>query len=177
MLMGGSVIEESAEAQENRGIDLGPAQEFKRFRLYYLGESFQGLPLTHVDREKAFGHPVWYFIYGDCQPPPDDPEQGCAFPLQVVNHTVCDRFPAVFYQRPKPFPFRGAKAARPSTAGSFDVYTGRTAAAVHSDDGRHLAQPAAALRRVGAQSVPPSLREPPEGSMRGKLRCQGRWRS
>jgi hypothetical protein len=48
---------------------------------YWLGPSFEGLPLRHETRTT--------FLYGDC----DASEGGCAPPLQVHTHAACERNP------------------------------------------------------------------------------------
>lgn len=171
-----SVEGDSAGTQESNGVDLEPAKRFDGFRLYYGGDSFEELPLTDVDRDKQFGNPRWVFIYGDCEPEPDDPEPSCWLPLQVHNHTICDRFPARYPSDLKIFNFHGAKAARNPYAGSFEVYTGRTTVVIFTDGTVNRKAVAEALRPVRAESVPERLRPPAKGSLRGELRCQRRWR-
>ena len=43
---------------------------------FYVGESFRGLPLTHVEASENGA----FFVYGDCTPGSDT---GCAPPLQI----------------------------------------------------------------------------------------------
>ena len=74
---------------------LAGAQEFKQYRLYSAGSSFEGLPL--VAAPDADGGPVpgnntgVSFIYGTCKPPAD--EGGCSPPLTVQIHRACERPP------------------------------------------------------------------------------------
>jgi hypothetical protein len=154
-------------------IDLGPALAFQKFPLYYAGDTYDGEPLTDVVRSKRAGNAIWFFIYGDCEPV--DEESFCFPPLQVVNKTICDQFPARFFVIPKTFPFRGARAARPPTADTFDVYTGGTSVTFVTDDGRHQGRAARAIRGVGAPEAAGRLPAPPRGSLKGKMRCQRRW--
>jgi hypothetical protein len=172
LAIGAAALERNSASAQS-GVDLAPAEQFDRFRLYYLGDSFEDLPLTDIDRDRVSRHAVWNFIYGDCEPPPG--QTSCAFPLVVQNSTICDRFPAVFYVIPKTFPFRGARVARPPTAGSVDIYTGRTTVSIFGD-AEDQEGAAHALREVGSTTVPPRLRSPPKGSMKGKLPCQQRWK-
>jgi hypothetical protein len=163
----------SAAAQGTTGVDLGPAERFDGFPLYYVGDSFRGVPLTEVYRDRDAGNPVWTFVYGDCVAEGED--SVCFPPLQVVNSTICDEFPAIYYVIPKTRPFRGARAAH-TAADAFDVYTGRTSVTFFTGDGRDQGLAAKAIRRIGASTVATRLRAPPKGSMKGRLPCQERWK-
>ena len=48
--------------------------------VYYLGDSFEGLRLTHASEGRYLT-----FIYGDCDIPVGQDEGGCSVPLQVQN--------------------------------------------------------------------------------------------
>lgn len=145
-------------------VDLSAAKKFKEFRLYYLGESFQGLPLTVSDSTG--------FIYGGCEPEPQPfwafwEEGNCPYHHEVQNWSICKRYPALYLEPPKVFNFRGAKAARVSSAESFEVYTGRTAIVTFGST-----RMAKQLRPIGAKA--PARRFPPPvpGALSGQLPCQ-----
>jgi hypothetical protein len=163
----------SAAAQRATEVDLGPAERFDGFPIYYVGDSFRGVPLTEVHRDRDAGNPVWTFIYGNCEAEGED--SICFPPLQVVNSTVCDEFPAVYCVIPRTRPFRGARAAH-TASDAFHVYAGRTSVTFFTDDDRHQGLGAKAIRRVGSNTVATRLPAPPKGSMRGKLPCQERWK-
>lgn len=154
---------------EDYDSDLTPAREFERFRLFYAGERFEGLEVTHVLTSRDWGWKSWAFIYGDCVPPPGG---SCAPPLEVQDWSICVRFPKLYPGHVRTFPFRGAKAAWVPTAGSFEVYTGKTAAVIFADD-RHFAKRAGrALLDVRETTIPKRLAPPKRGSLRGHLACQ-----
>lgn len=94
------------------------ARQFDEFSLYWLGDSYEGLPLTKIIRYRYDPEPPIppmeagnsvTFIYGTCEPPPDG---GCAPPLSIVVEPYCMKppervAPAV---RGTPFQVRGALA-------------------------------------------------------------------
>lgn len=151
----------------DNGVDPAEAQAKSKFRLYYLGDSFHGLPLTDVTSGPggAPGRRTWSFIYGDCDPGGGD--GGCAVPLEVQNWGVCERHPALYPgQTPKPFSFRGAKAGH---INGFSIYTGRTTVVIF---GRLAEQAAKSLRVVGSREVSQRLPAPVKGALNGSLSCQ-----
>ena len=84
---------------------LRAAENFHAYRLYYLGNSFHGLPLTHVGRGSGREPDrSWYFIYGTCEPEPG--QEGCAPPLDIQNESTCVRPPRL--ERTELTRFRGA---------------------------------------------------------------------
>jgi hypothetical protein len=150
--------------------DLQGAEDFHTYKLYYVGSSFHGLPLTDVVRGSGRGpHRDWSFIYGTCDPGPDE---GCATPLAVTNSSTCVRYRALYgKRRPELTPFRGAVFADDGLGadGSAEVYTGRTTVVVYGQDRRNALQ---ALRRVGSSAVDGRLPPPAKGTLGGKLPCQ-----
>jgi len=80
---------------------LEDAKAFTEFPLYWLGDSFGGLPLTQVYRRKydpAPGSPqersrtnAVYFIYGDCNPNRLFGPSRCNVPLTVMLEPNCAR--------------------------------------------------------------------------------------
>jgi hypothetical protein len=77
---------------------LEDAREFEEFPVYWLGESFHGLPLTDVSRmdyEGAWPGEIynlpWHevsFTYGDCTIAPG--ESSCPMPLSVHTRPYCE---------------------------------------------------------------------------------------
>ena len=72
-------------------------RQFNEFTLYWLGESYEGLPLR-IFRDRyepppelkltgAPGQDSVTFIYGSCRPEPD--EMGCAPPLSIIVGRYC----------------------------------------------------------------------------------------
>lgn len=60
------------------------AQRAAGHQLFWVGERFEGLPLTGIDR----GPVRTTFAYGSCKPPKG--EGGCAPPLQIQTASLCD---------------------------------------------------------------------------------------
>ena len=60
---------------------------------FYLGEEFDGLPLTTVLAPPTGSGDSTSFIYGHCEPPAG--EGGCAPPLEVQTWPLCGRAPQV----------------------------------------------------------------------------------
>jgi hypothetical protein len=79
---------------------LDDARRFDEFSLYWLGESFAGLPLAEISRRVYDPSPGTAlelsrensvnFFYGDCQPRPDQ-ETGCPIPLWLKVEPNCAR--------------------------------------------------------------------------------------
>jgi len=108
------------------------ARDFKEWPLYWLGESYDSLPLTGIDfaiPERGF--PTMrtvYFIYGTCKPPPGG--EGCAPPLSIaiepLTFTPPERIAST--KRGDLFDFRGAKALW--IDGDLRIWTGDSMVAI-----------------------------------------------
>jgi hypothetical protein len=82
------------------------AREFDEFPVYWLGESFQGLPLVRVTQMDYPGHAPgtiynlpWHevgFIYGNCTIAPG--ESSCPVPLSIAVRPYCEVPPEVVVQ-------------------------------------------------------------------------------
>lgn len=166
-----------------------PADSPANFRLYSLGASFEGLPLTKVLRQcenpgldaslgiDARGNSVSY-IYGDCEPPLG--EGGCAPPLEVQVWPACERSLADYdIELPPPVTeLRGAPMVE--IGDRVEVYSDSTVV-LFSPDVAVARRAAVALQPVRVDSTPATL--PPEieklsqlpppadGSVSGELRC------
>jgi hypothetical protein len=144
--------------------DLQGAEKFDTYRLYYLGKSLRGLQLSDIVRGSGRGpHRSWSFIYGTCDP---DPDEGCAPPLEVQNASACVRYPALLgVQRSELAPFRGAVRANEGV----EIYTGRTTVVIF---GRDRSDALRALRPVGSSGTVKRFPPPARGTIeRGKLPC------
>jgi len=62
------------------------AVTFTEFPLLWLGESFQGYPLTAFLREKGEFQDAVYLIYGTCEAPREMKEPSCVPPVEVVTN-------------------------------------------------------------------------------------------
>jgi hypothetical protein len=107
-----------------RGVTtVDDVRKFKEFPVYWLGESFQGLPLVAVQRMDYPGrwpgeiyNAPWHevsFIYGDCTIAPG--EESCPAPLSIGTRPYCDVPPEVVADWAKTWPpevIRGAMVQR-----------------------------------------------------------------
>src|ERR1043166_2309001 len=82
--------------------------DFKNSRepYYFVGPSFDGLRLTHVEPYNAAG--VASFIYGTCEPTADG---GCPAPLELQHRLCRGRVTVVIFTGADPKPGRAARAA------------------------------------------------------------------
>jgi hypothetical protein len=96
---GGGLAEPTSAGQRRWTIE--DATNFTEFPLYWLGESYNGLPLTRIIRYRYDPEPPIpavtaedsvAFIYGTCTP---SPEAGCAPPLQIIVEPYCTRPPEI----------------------------------------------------------------------------------
>lgn len=154
---------------------LGAARRAK-LRIYYLGETYKGLPITNVFGSR--GH--WFIIYGSCDPDGGlfSDEGGCAPPYQVQSTSICERNPHRLSGPDRTTPFRGARIM--PAGGGIDVYTGSTAVTLFWGDREILGQPKPSdleplrrLRSVDATTAPRRLPPPVAGSLQGKGTCRG----
>jgi hypothetical protein len=163
----------SLSAAVAQAPSLGEVKGFEEYRVYFAGSEVGGYPLESVDKSEARrkGHrsAIWNFGYGDCTPAPDS---GCGLPVTVQNWSACQRWAGIYPGKPRLFAFHGAKAAWVPTAGSLEIYSGRTTVVIFAHS-RDLAKAAARkLREVHQAEAPKRLRAPARGSLRGNLPCQ-----
>jgi hypothetical protein len=92
------------------------ARAFDGFDLYWLGESYQDLPLTDIIRYRYEGgastENLVLFTYGSCDPPSGlFDEGGCALPISIRIEPYCDKPPELFAALPGSIEeIRGAEA-------------------------------------------------------------------
>ena len=152
----------------------------KDFRLYYLGESFEGFALSSVLYDRDPWRTV-SFMYGDCEPPAAD--GGCAPPLEVQVAPACaarrtSRAPV------ERFTIRGVPASgfsthveeRPRTArdqdGMLELYTGWEVITIFGGGQDRMRRAARALRRLSSQQVIPKLPSPAREARDTSLTCE-----
>jgi hypothetical protein len=111
---------------------------------YFVGETFEGLPLTAIS---AAG-PRVTFVYGDCDPPPD--EGGCAPPLEVQIWPIGRRAPGVISSmiECRKVTVRGVPGA--FFGSDLDLYVGDQTVVVFADSQPRALRAAEALRPVDA---------------------------
>lgn len=124
------------------------------FAPFWLGPSFDGLPLTSQDSGSNVAET---YIYGDCTPPPDG---GCAPPAAVQNRTTCERNVVALDVVPSSVRLvRGGGIAAWYERGSVDVATGRTTATIFASTSARAARAVRALRHE-SQSEPKPMSAP-----------------
>jgi hypothetical protein len=120
------------------------ARGFKGFPVYWLGESFQGLPLVAVHRMdypgafpgKPYNHP-WHEVsldYGDCTIPPG--ETSCPVPLTIAIRPYCEVPPEIVADAVKTGPpeeIREAMAQRTGRS-QMRVWTSNVSIGIHATD-------------------------------------------
>jgi hypothetical protein len=126
------------------------ARQFDEFPLYWLGDSYEGLPLTKVIRYQYEPEPpipaetaenVVLFIYGSCTP---TGEGGCPPPLSIRVEPYCEAPPEIFspaVRQGTPFEIRDATAEQ--IAGHLRVWTDDAAITIYA---ANLAQTEAAQK-------------------------------
>ncbi len=133
------------------GWSIEDARQFDAFSLSWVGDEFEGLPLTAISFTES--EKVFFFAYGSCDPGRDG---GCAPPLSLTIEP-CNLAPPGRYLSPGgpgvPFEIRGAQAAF-SPAGQLRVWTREVTVAVFAEQGL-------ALEAAGALRL---LTEGPEGA-------------
>jgi hypothetical protein len=138
-------------------------ERFRGFPVYWLGESYQGLPLTDIAYVRDAGPPdgsrppVEYvaLVYGTCEIPAGAPEEtaGCAPPIQVITDPFCLNRPSWLAQAARvgsPETLRGALAQH-TQSGNLHVYTADATIVVFASAGPEAAEQAVmALRGANA---------------------------
>jgi hypothetical protein len=143
--------------------ELAEAQTFPYFRLYWVGRSFLGRPLVAVDGQKGYISSVGDSVYyGDCVHGKGIFGGGsCVLPLQVT--TVIYRLHSnAPLGRQRNIVVRGVPATVYDGGRSIELYTGRVAIDLFSDDYAHAiagAQRLLPLNAPGAASgnLPPPI--------------------
>ena len=138
-------------------LSLEEAKEFNDFPVYWLGESFQDLPLKRISRyvwsdpsrDKARGgvdlsQDFVQLIYGKCTIP--EGADACPVPLQVDITPYCKVPPELIADRVRNgdfFEFRGAKALWILGESKLVLWTGNVNVSISSPRGKDVVQAAA----------------------------------
>jgi hypothetical protein len=164
-----AVIGAGCSAGDDVGADLESARDFNAFPLYWVGEQFEGLDVSHV----RLGGPAAGFIYGTCQITGD---HGCAPPLQIQIFPLCFHLDFVaanrIWTRRK---IRGAPVGVNDAAPV--MFTQRTQVKVYGSDPGMALRALYALRSLN--DVPPqigpvsSIPPPAPGVLEGTASCAG----
>jgi hypothetical protein len=146
-------------------------RKFNGFPVYWLGESFQGLPLVAVHRMdypgafpgKPYNHP-WHevsFDYGDCTIAPG--ESSCPMPLSIHTRPYCEVPPEVVWgvaRTAPPEEIRGALVQRIGRS-SMQLWTSNVSISINATD--PAIDDAAAQNLVRLNGDKPSSPEEPLG--------------
>jgi len=120
------------------------ARQFKDFPVYWVGESFQGLPLTAISRMDYPGrwpgeiyNVPWHdvsFVYGDCEIAPG--EESCTMPLSIAIRPYCEVPPEIVADAVKTGPpeeIRGAVAQKMGKS-HMQLWTGNVSISIDATD-------------------------------------------
>lgn len=137
----------------NGNFTLAWAKAFDEFPVYYLGESFGGLPLSAIYRidDRPFpGEAVRRddvtFVYGSCVA---ERGSGCLPPLQVQSWSACERPRGLYpYAADEIFTMDGKPAAIYEEGRRLELAAGRTTVVLYASDPKELRSAAAALRPI-----------------------------
>jgi hypothetical protein len=150
------------------------------FSAYYLGDVFEGLPLTRTLRVCNKPHPqepvrgnYISYIYGDCVPGSDS---GCAPPVEVQSAPACERrLSRRTRRRARSHKVRGVPAVQFPGEPRLELFTGDATVVIFGRTQGEVRKAAAALRSIPGSrvSVPARVRlpKPRRGALTGKLRC------
>jgi hypothetical protein len=163
-----------------------------RFTRYFVGQSFDGLPLTDNSYEcrPPTPQPITRedfvsFVYGDCTQGPGD-EGGCAPPLEIQTWPACDTWYSQYRFGNPGDPTGGpALVRRRGVPASFidklpgeiqlEVYTGDVGVRIFSDTRDRAERVVRALRSVSGSpdQVDAEVPMPPpvHGALSGRLDC------
>jgi hypothetical protein len=133
--------------------DVDAAQKFTRHPLYWVGESFEGWDLEHVDIGTG---EFSTFIYGTCDPPPGI-DGGCPPPLQIQIQPLCAHLEVVALA-----PIWKRRQVRGAPVGTIDgapvLFTNRVQVKVYRGKGSDPGLPLRALVALrSANDVPPVI--------------------
>jgi hypothetical protein len=160
------------------------AYSFSAFPVYWLGRSFDGLPLSAVTRRADADLPGEHvranyvgFVYGDCVA---TDETGCPPPLEVQIWPACERSLADYALTPAGDPLahrvtfvRGVPAALFERGLRLELYTEDVTIVVFGLTQQAVLHAAAGLRAANALGSERSTLPPPlPGAMAGRLRCK-----
>jgi hypothetical protein len=168
-------------------FSLEQARVFDDFPLFYVGEEFDGIPLTAVLREPIPQSPEGFgpetrgqvtidFLYGSCEPPRG--EGGCSLPIDIQIWPACVRNPSL-YRVPPPggrraARVRGVPAALLESGARLEIQAGRSTVVIW--DSRRRPNPRAVAAALAGVNVPVSrgseLPEPAPGALDGTLACR-----
>jgi hypothetical protein len=182
LLLAGIVWALAGRGDGTTSVTVGPGvttvddiREFKEFPVYWLGESFQGLPLTAISRmdypgrwpgEPLYNLP-WHevsFTYGDCTIAPG--ESSCPMPLSIHTRPYCEVPPEVVWgvaRTAPPEEIRGALVQRIGRS-SMQLWTSNVSITIAATDESLVDEAVRNLIRLngGKPSSPEGALGPPD---------------
>jgi len=163
---GMSNVAPAASAGDVTGnLGLAEAQAFDGYPVYWLGEEFEGLRVTHINR-LYYEHPpgvplppsdMITVIYGDCTPQGTPPT--CVPPISIVTSSYCSRpqeQTAAAAKQGEPFAMRDATAEWVSN--SLVIYAGDATVNIiaatdnSQDDAMRVAKSLRSMNTLGVAS-------------------------
>jgi len=143
---------------------IADARRFEGYPLYWLGDSFQGLPLTRVKRIVGGSGETVAVSYGDCTIPPA--AESCPIPLSIYVEPYCQTPPEVVAERVKsgpPVEIRGATVQWTGTDGMM-LWTSNVAVSIVGESESLVRKAAENLVRLngGEPSSPAEDLGPPD---------------
>lgn len=156
---------------------LAAAERFVKFPVYFLGQEFEGLSLTGVERQ--FGPPLgdlpsgvdnMTFAYGTCSVRLDTDNPSCAPPLIVVGWDACQwRDDLQRFSPDERLRFRGAEAAFYEGFRRLEIYLNRVTVVMFGAGREALLRAAGSLRGVN-NGVGPRTSFPASQTRAGRRR-------
>ncbi|HEU4450935.1 MAG TPA: hypothetical protein VFR63_13275 [Gaiellaceae bacterium] len=136
-------------------FSLDEVREWPQPAAYFVGEEFEGLPLTAI-----LGRRPMTFVYGDCDVPFGS-DGGCAPPLEVQLWPIEQRPPSLISTTIpcRKVTVRGAPGA--FFGGDLDLYVGEHTIVIFGESRDMALRAAAALRPVGADAASAESLPPP----------------
>jgi hypothetical protein len=135
-----------------------------RFPVYYLGDSFEGFALSHIEYNRQ-PRPSASLIYGTCEVPAFA-DGGCAPPVEVQVHRACGPSRPDIRSARQRSKIRGVPTR--FLGGGLAVYTGNVTITIFGRSKRRAAQ---TLRPIGADGPPRRLPAPTRAALEGTLTC------
>src|SRR5262249_39616334 len=137
------------------GGGLAEAETFPYFRVYWVGPTFAGEPLAAVDGQKGYISTIGDSVYyGDCVHSKGIFGRGsCLLPLQVTT-VIYTLHPNAALGPQRNILVRGVPATVYDQGRSIEIYSGRVAIDVFSDNYSHALAAAMQLRPINAPGSP-----------------------
>jgi hypothetical protein len=146
--------------------DLAAAQSFRLFTVYWVGRSFDGIPLTAADTQRDYDAAVGERVYyGNCDKPKSIVSTaGCQLPLEIatVDYRTIDSRENIGLGTRTDTAIRGVPAVIFDAGKSIQIYTAELAIDIYADTAaRALAAAAAVVPMNRPGDAHPDVLKPP----------------